>query len=96
MLIRYGKPPGTFDRGPGSLPRVDERGGRVRHAVKSRLPLLLIAIRRKLRPVLHLNPFNYFTRGLRDQTLNTLMPCIVWWPKIDCKLLIILNYLLTI
>jgi hypothetical protein len=45
--------------------------------------MLLIATGRKLRPVLHLNPFSYFARGLRDQTLNTLMPCVVRWPKID-------------
>jgi hypothetical protein len=29
-----------FDQGPRSLPRVDERGGRRRQVVKSRLPVL--------------------------------------------------------
>jgi hypothetical protein len=45
--------------------------------------MLLIATCRKLRPILHLNPFSCFARGLRDQPLNTLMPCVVRWPKID-------------
>jgi hypothetical protein len=39
--------------------------------------MLLIATCRKLRLVLHLNPFSCFTRGIRDQTLNTLTPCVV-------------------
>jgi hypothetical protein len=40
MFIHYGEPPGTFDRGPGSLPQVIERGGRGRQVVKSRLHAL--------------------------------------------------------
>jgi hypothetical protein len=42
MLIRCEKPLGTFDRGLGSLPQVDERGGRGRQVVKSCLPMLII------------------------------------------------------
>jgi hypothetical protein len=42
MLIRYGKLPGVFDRGPGSLTRVNERGGMGRQVVKSRLPALKV------------------------------------------------------
>jgi hypothetical protein len=34
-LSACGKPPSTFDRGPGSLPRVDGRGGKDRQVVKS-------------------------------------------------------------
>jgi hypothetical protein len=34
-----------LDRGPGSLSRVDERGGRGRRVVKSRLPLLIVGQR---------------------------------------------------
>jgi hypothetical protein len=34
-----------FDRGPGSLPRVVEIGGRGRQMVKSRLPALIIGWR---------------------------------------------------
>jgi hypothetical protein len=45
--------------------------------------MLLIATCRKMRPFLHLNPFSCFTRGIRDQILKTLMPCLVRWPKID-------------
>jgi hypothetical protein len=40
MLIHCRKPPGTFDWGPRSLPQVDERGGRGRQVMKSRLPML--------------------------------------------------------
>jgi hypothetical protein len=40
MLICWVKPPGTLDRGPGSLHWVDDRGGRGRQVVKSRLPTL--------------------------------------------------------
>jgi hypothetical protein len=45
MLIRYGKPLGVFDLGPGSLPRVDERGEMDRQVVKSCLPALIIGWR---------------------------------------------------
>jgi hypothetical protein len=45
MLIHCGKPLGTFDRGPRSLPRVDERGGRGRQVVKSCLPVLIMGWR---------------------------------------------------
>jgi hypothetical protein len=45
--------------------------------------MLLIATCRKLRPVLHLNPFSCFTRGIRDQILKTLTPFVVRWLKID-------------
>jgi hypothetical protein len=45
MFIRCGEPPGTFDRGPGSLPWVVERGGRGRQVVKSSLPALIIGWR---------------------------------------------------
>jgi hypothetical protein len=40
MFIRCVEPPGTFDQGPGSLPRAIERGGRCRQVVKSYLPAL--------------------------------------------------------
>jgi hypothetical protein len=40
VLIRSGKPQGTFDQGFGSLPWVDERGGRGIQVVKSGLPTL--------------------------------------------------------
>jgi hypothetical protein len=43
MFIHYGEPLGTFDRGPGSLPRVVERGERGRQVVKSHLCMLIIA-----------------------------------------------------
>jgi hypothetical protein len=39
--------------------------------------MLLIATCRKLRPVLHLDPFSCFIGSIRDQTLNSLMPCVV-------------------
>jgi hypothetical protein len=42
MFIRYGEPLGTFDRGPGSLPRVVERGRRGRQVVKSHLCVLIV------------------------------------------------------
>jgi hypothetical protein len=45
--------------------------------------MLLIATCRKMRLVLYLNPFTCFTKGIRDQILKTLMPCVVRWPKID-------------
>jgi hypothetical protein len=45
MLIRCGKPSGTHDWGPGSLPWVDKRVGRGRQVVKSRLPALIIGWR---------------------------------------------------
>jgi hypothetical protein len=45
MLIRCGKPPGMLDRGPGSLPWVDERGGRGRQVAKSYLPELIVGWR---------------------------------------------------
>jgi ABC-type polysaccharide/polyol phosphate export permease len=45
--------------------------------------MLLIATCRKLRPILYLNPFSYLTKGIRDQILKTLMPCVVRWQKID-------------
>jgi hypothetical protein len=35
-----GKSLGTPDRGPGSLPRIDKRGGKGGHVVKSYLPAL--------------------------------------------------------
>jgi hypothetical protein len=34
-----------LDRGPGSLPRVNERGGRGRQVVKSHLPTLIVGWR---------------------------------------------------
>jgi hypothetical protein len=34
-----------LDRGPGSIPWVDERGGRGRQVVKSHLPMLIIGWR---------------------------------------------------
>jgi hypothetical protein len=40
VLICCGKLPNTFDEGPKSLPQIDERGGRGRQVVKSRLPTL--------------------------------------------------------
>jgi hypothetical protein len=40
VLIRSWKPPGTFDREPGSLPRVGGRGGIGRQVVKSCPPAL--------------------------------------------------------
>jgi hypothetical protein len=58
--------------------------------------MLLIATCRKLRVVLHLDPFSYFTGGIRDQTLTTLMTCVVRWARSIGKLFIILKYLLTI
>jgi hypothetical protein len=45
MLIHCEKPPGTLYWGPGSLPRVDERGMRGRQVAKSRLPMLIIGWR---------------------------------------------------
>jgi hypothetical protein len=47
MLIYCGKPPPphTLDRGPRSLPQVDERGGRGRQVAKSRLPALIVGWR---------------------------------------------------
>jgi hypothetical protein len=45
MFVRCGEPPGTFDRGPSSLPRVIKRGGRGRQVVKSHLPALIIGWR---------------------------------------------------
>jgi hypothetical protein len=45
MFIRSGEPLGTFDRGPGSLPRVIERSERGRQVVKSRLPALIVGWR---------------------------------------------------
>jgi hypothetical protein len=45
MLICCENPPSTLDRGPGSLPRVDERGVRGRHVAKSHLPMLIIGWR---------------------------------------------------
>jgi hypothetical protein len=39
--------------------------------------MLLIATCEKLISVLHLNPLSYFTRGIRDRTQNTIMPCVV-------------------
>jgi hypothetical protein len=45
--------------------------------------MLLIATRRKLRPVLYLDPFTCIARGIRDQILKTLMPCVVRWKQID-------------
>jgi hypothetical protein len=45
MFICCAEPPGTFDRGPGSLPRVIERGGRGRQVVKSRLRTLIVGWR---------------------------------------------------
>jgi hypothetical protein len=45
MFICYGKPPGTFAQGPGSLPRVDESGGWGRQVVKSRLSALIVGWR---------------------------------------------------
>jgi hypothetical protein len=45
--------------------------------------MLLIATCRKLRPILYLNPFSYITRGIRDQILKTLTPCVVRWQKIN-------------
>jgi hypothetical protein len=44
-LIRRRKPPGMLDRGPRSLPRVKERGGRGRQVEKSRLLALIIGWR---------------------------------------------------
>jgi hypothetical protein len=40
MFIHYGKLLGSFERGPKSLSRVNERGGRGRQVVKSYLPTL--------------------------------------------------------
>jgi hypothetical protein len=45
MLIHCGKPLGMFDQGPGSLPRVNERGGMGRQVVKSHLATLIIGWR---------------------------------------------------
>jgi hypothetical protein len=45
MLVHCEKPPGTLDQGPGSLPRVEERGGRGRQVVKSHLPVLIVGWR---------------------------------------------------
>jgi hypothetical protein len=42
---RCGVPPGTFDRGPESLPWVIDRGGRGRQVVKSCLPVLIVGWR---------------------------------------------------
>jgi hypothetical protein len=39
-LSAYGKPPGTFDQEPRSLPQVDGRGGKGRQVVKSCSPVL--------------------------------------------------------
>jgi hypothetical protein len=39
------KPLGMLDRGPESLPRVDERCGRGRRVAKSHLPMLIIGWR---------------------------------------------------
>jgi hypothetical protein len=40
VLIHSWKPLGTFDRRPGSLPHVTERGGRGRQVVKSCMPTI--------------------------------------------------------
>jgi hypothetical protein len=40
-----GSPRGTFDRGPGSLPRVDERAERGRWMAKFHLPVLIVGWR---------------------------------------------------
>jgi hypothetical protein len=45
VLIRCEKPLGTFDRGPGSLPWFDKRGGRGKQVVKSRPPTLIVGWR---------------------------------------------------
>jgi hypothetical protein len=45
MFIRCGEAPGTFDRGPRSLPWAIETGERGRQVVKSRLPVLIIGWR---------------------------------------------------
>jgi hypothetical protein len=45
MCIHCGEPPGTFDRWPGSLPWVSERGGRGRQMVKSHLLMLIVGWR---------------------------------------------------
>jgi hypothetical protein len=42
VLISSGKPPGTFDQRPGSLPQVTKRSGRSRQGVKSCPPTLII------------------------------------------------------
>jgi hypothetical protein len=45
MLIHCGKPLGMFDRGPGSLPWVDERGGKGRQVLKSCMFVLIVGWR---------------------------------------------------
>jgi hypothetical protein len=45
MLIRCGKPLGMFDRGPGSLPWVDERDGKGRQVLKSCMFVLIVGWR---------------------------------------------------
>jgi hypothetical protein len=45
MLIHCGKPSATLGGGPGSLPQVDERGGRGRQVMKSHLPALIVGWR---------------------------------------------------
>jgi hypothetical protein len=45
MLIHCGKLSGTLDRGPRSLPRVDERGGRGKQVANSCLPALIVGWR---------------------------------------------------
>jgi hypothetical protein len=41
-LIRFGEPPGMFDQGPGSLPRVVEGDRRDRQVVKSCVVVLIV------------------------------------------------------
>jgi hypothetical protein len=45
MLIYCGSPLGMLDRRPGSMPLVDERGGRGRQVVKYQLPTLIVGWR---------------------------------------------------
>jgi hypothetical protein len=42
MLFRCRESLGTLDRGPESVPRVDERGRRGRQVVKFCLPMLIV------------------------------------------------------
>jgi hypothetical protein len=39
--------------------------------------MLLIATCRKLRSVQHLNPFSCIAGGIRDQIMESLMPCVI-------------------
>jgi hypothetical protein len=45
--------------------------------------MLLIATCMKLGLVLHVYPLTCIIGGIRDQTLKSLTPCVVRWPKID-------------